>query len=285
VASSIRLEGYALHRGVVTAVTLSAREGPITFEQGGRRAYLSALTVRRSDAGVAVTDGHGLELDLVEHFLAALGGLGIKQGVTAIAEGKELPILDGGARAFAEALLALALPVSAPQPAHLVVRRAGCLAEGDSSYVFELGQETALSVEAVFDHPAIGTQHASWDGSSRAFLEAIAPARTFGFQADAAALWQSGRAELAARSSDDLAVKAFSRAVVVYGEVAPLRAFDEPPPQAGEIARHKLLDLIGDFVLYGGPPQGRVFARRPGHTVSHRIIRQALRLGILSTRQ
>jgi UDP-3-O-[3-hydroxymyristoyl] N-acetylglucosamine deacetylase len=285
VASSIRLEGYALHRGVPTAVTLTADEGPITFEQSGRRASLSALTVRRSDAGVALTDGHGLELDLVEHLLAALGGLGIQRGVTAIVEGEELPILDGGARAFAEALLGLKLPVRAPDPAQLVVRRPGCLEEGDSCYVFELGEETAVSVETVFDHPAIGTQRASWDGSSRAFIESIAPARTFGFRADARTLWQSGRAELAANSSDGLAAKAFSRAVIVFDRVAPLPAFGEPPPQPGEIARHKLLDLIGDFVLYGGPPQGRVFARRPGHTVSHRIIRQALTLGILSSRQ
>jgi UDP-3-O-[3-hydroxymyristoyl] N-acetylglucosamine deacetylase len=230
-------------------------------------------------------DGHGLELDLVEHFLAALGGLGIKYGVSAIVEGEELPILDGGARAFAEALSALELPVGPAEEAQLVVRRPGSLGEGESSYVFEVSQDTAMSVEAVFDHPAIGTQHASWDGSPRAFLESIAPARTFGFRSDARALWQSGRAELAARSFDDLAVKAFSRAVIVYAESAPIPAFGEPPPQADEIARHKLLDLIGDFMLYGGPPQGRVFARRPGHTVSHRIIRQALDLGILSSRQ
>jgi len=285
VAASIRLEGYALHRGVPTAVTLTACEGPITFEQGGRRAHLSALTVRRSDAGVTLTDGHGLELDLVEHLLAALAGLGIRRGVTAVVEGEELPILDGGARAFAEALTSLDLPARVPEPAPLVVRRPGCLAEGESSYVFDTGQETEVSVEVVFDHPAIGAQRASWDGSSRSFLESIAPARTFGFRADARALWQCGRAELATHSSDPFAIKAFARAVVVYGQVAPVPSSGEPPPSDGEIARHKLLDLIGDFALYGGPPQGRVLARRPGHTASHRIIREAFSLGILSSRQ
>jgi UDP-3-O-[3-hydroxymyristoyl] N-acetylglucosamine deacetylase len=282
VAASIRLEGYALHRGVVSAVTLVAREGPIAFEQGDRRADLSALTIRRSDAGVALTDGHGLELDLVEHLLAAFGGLGIRRGVTAIVEGEELPILDGGARTFAEALLALD-PARIEEPARLVVGRAASLAEGDSSYVFDFGVGTDVSVEAVFDHPAIGTERASWDGSRGAFLESIAPARTFGFQKHGPSLWQRGRAVLAARSgADPGAAKAFSRAVIVFDEAAAVSTPGEPLPSGSEVARHKLLDLIGDFALYGGPPQGRVFARRPGHTASHRIIREALALGILS---
>ena len=283
--ASIRLEGYALHRGVATAVTLTACEGPITFEQNGRRAQLSALRVRRSDAGVALTDGQGLDLDLVEHLLAALCGLGIRSGVTAVVEGEELPILDGGARVFADALSALELPAQARERTHLFVDRSGSLADGSSTYVFDVGEETDLSVEAAFDHPAIGTQRARWDGSARAFLASIASARTFGFRADARDLWQCGRAELAARSMDPAAVKAFSRAVIVFDEVGPVPTPGVPPPSAGEIARHKLLDLIGDFALYGGPPRGIVFARRPGHTASHRIIREALDVGILSSRR
>ncbi|HMJ51593.1 MAG TPA: UDP-3-O-acyl-N-acetylglucosamine deacetylase [Polyangiaceae bacterium] len=281
---SIRLQGYALHRGVMTAVTLVRCDGPLAFEQDGRRARVSQLTVQRSDAGVTLSDGHGLEVDLVEHLLAALGGLGIRSGVTAIVEGAELPILDGGARTFADALVALELPARSPEPGDLIVSKPGRLSAGSSSYTFDVADDTALSIEAVFDHPAIGTERASWDGSSRTFLESIAPARTFGFRADGPDLWRRGRAELAVSAADSDAREAFSRAVIVFDATGPVAAAGQAPPSAGEIGRHKLLDLIGDFALHGGPPRGRVLASRPGHTASHRIIRQALALGILSRR-
>jgi UDP-3-O-[3-hydroxymyristoyl] N-acetylglucosamine deacetylase len=284
VPASIRLEGYALHRGIVTAVTLSRRAGPITFERDGYGAALERLEVRRSDAGVALTDEGNFEVDLVEHLLAAFGGLGIRQGVTVIVEGAELPILDGGARAFANALRGLELPADAYLGPELVVSRAAVLTSGRSRYAFEIGEETNLSVETVFDHPALGTERAEWDGSTDAFHDVIAPARTFGFRRDARELWARGRAALAAKRDDVAATRAFARAVVVFDETGAVAVPGEPPPSPGEVIRHKLLDLIGDFALYGGPPRGRVFAELPGHTASHRIIREALSLGILSRR-
>ena len=292
--SKVRLEGYALHRGVPTAVTLARSDGPIAFERDGLRATLADLSVRRSDAGVAVTDGQGFDLDLVEHLLAALGGLGIDGGVTAFAEGPELPILDGGARRFADALLELDVVRSEravragessrpPGARGLTVMRAAELRDDDSIYTFDVADEPSLEVETVFDHPAIGTQSAAWDGSREAFLSAIATARTFGFQSDLAALVRSGRAELAIRQ-EDAAARAFADAVIVFDAEGPALLGASRPPSQNELARHKLLDLIGDLAFYGGPPAGRTFARRPGHTASHRIIREALSLGILSRR-
>jgi UDP-3-O-acyl-N-acetylglucosamine deacetylase len=50
-----------------------------------------------------------------------------------------------------------------------------------------------------------------------------------------------------------------------------------------EPARHKLLDLVGDMYLYGGPPRGRVRAFRPGHAATHAAMARALDLGVLAT--
>ena len=73
----IRLEGYALHSGVVTAVTLARQPGSLTWKRGPLRAELSAMRATRTDFGVRIEGGPGLAIDLVEHLLAALGGLGI----------------------------------------------------------------------------------------------------------------------------------------------------------------------------------------------------------------
>jgi UDP-3-O-[3-hydroxymyristoyl] N-acetylglucosamine deacetylase len=278
VAAPIRLEGYALHGGSAAAVALTASAGPVRLAQGFRRAELDGLAVTNTDAAVRVSDGRGLQIDLVEHFLAALGGLGIRDGVTAEVFGPEFPLLDGGARELADALLAMGLPLAPPR---LEVARAGVVELGKSSYAFEPGRAVELSVEIDFAHPAVGRQEAHWSGDPIDFRERIACARTFGFVADAAELRARDRARLF-WSSDPAAREAASRAVVTYD------AADAPrggaAPARDEAARHKLLDLIGDLALYGGPPKGSIRARRPGHAATHDIVRRALDLGLLSRR-
>jgi UDP-3-O-[3-hydroxymyristoyl] N-acetylglucosamine deacetylase len=174
VAAPIRLEGYALHTGVRTGVEIERSAGPITLGRGTIRSPLEALCVARTDCGVAVTSGNGLEVELVEHFLAALGGLGIREGIAAVVDGPEFPLLDGGAREFADALTTLGVPW-APPP--LFVARSGVFAFGASTYEFEPGPGVELSVEIDFAHPAIGVQTASWAGDAGDFRDRLAPAR------------------------------------------------------------------------------------------------------------
>jgi UDP-3-O-[3-hydroxymyristoyl] N-acetylglucosamine deacetylase len=282
--SDVRLSGYALHAGVITSLTLARHDGPITFVRGAHRADLSSLRVARTDFGVSLTDDHGFEVDLVEHFLAAIGGLGIGDRVLATIEGPELPILDGGARAFIDALTRLEIPQA---PRRWVVEKPGRLEWRESTYELDVMDGVDIVVETEFAHPAMVRQRASWNGDPRRFAEEIAPARTFGFAEDAEDLWTRGRAGLAALASkgNAAATKAFADAVLVLDErgvVSDQGAASSPRPD--ELARHKLLDLVGDLTLYGGPPKGRIRALRPGHTATHRIIGEAMSLGILSLR-
>jgi UDP-3-O-[3-hydroxymyristoyl] N-acetylglucosamine deacetylase len=53
------------------------------------------------------------------------------------------------------------------------------------------------------------------------------------------------------------------------------------PARPDEFARHKLLDLVGDLYLYGGPPRGTLRATRPGHGATHRAMTEALDRGIV----
>jgi UDP-3-O-[3-hydroxymyristoyl] N-acetylglucosamine deacetylase len=276
--AAVRLEGFALHAGTVAAVTLAAHDGPLTFRRGDQRAAFESLRVTRADFGVMLSDERGLEVDLVEHLLAAFGGLGIRRGVMATIEGPELPILDGGARTYADALARLGV---ASEPPSLAVARSGRLTFDSSAYEFEPGEHVDVEVEVSFEHPSIGSQSARWDGARDSFCSEIAPARTFGFGGQVGELVRRGRAGLAARALETggAALEALRAAVVVFDDGA-----DAPRDTKNEVARHKLLDLVGDFALYGGPPAGRVVATHPGHTATHHIVRRALDCGILSRR-
>jgi UDP-3-O-[3-hydroxymyristoyl] N-acetylglucosamine deacetylase len=260
----VRLEGVALHAGVRVAATLVARPGPLAFAQAAAELPLDALLVARADRGVCLA-GDGVRVDLVEHLLAALAASGVRRGVVVRVDGPELPLLDGGAAAWMRAVAELALPA---EPPLLAVARAGEVAIGDARYAFAPGEGVEVDVEIAFDHPAIGAQRASWRGDPGDFAARIAPARTFGFARDAAALRASGRA-----AGVDL------DAVLVLGERGPLPGARPPGPD--EPARHKLLDLVGDLALSGGPPRGRVLASRPGHAATHLAVREAFARGLL----
>jgi UDP-3-O-[3-hydroxymyristoyl] N-acetylglucosamine deacetylase len=220
----------------------------------------------RTDHGVAVRLGPGgPTIDLVEHLCAALGALGVRDGLTVRIEGSEVPLLDGGARAHCAALRRLGV-AAAPPPVR--VARAEELVRGDSRYRFEPAEAPHVAVAAEFPAP-LGRQTASWDGSGADFEQHIADARTFGFAREAEALRSVGRAA----HVDLTSMMVFDEA----GRVLPPGA----PMAEGEIARHKLLDLVGDLYLHGGPPRGRVTAHRPGHGATHAVVAEAFDRGIL----
>lgn len=260
-----RLDGVGLHGGRPASIEVARCEGPSCFVVGAARALLGRPVVVRRDQGVSIALGDGA-LDLVEHAAAALGGLGLHRGVALAVTGGEVPLLDGGARELTRALTSLGVAPSTPR---LVVTRAWTLEIGGSRYEVAPGPGVEVSCEIAFDHPLIGVQRATFDGDREGFARELAPARTFGFARDHAALLARGRAR--AVSLD---------AVLVFDDVGLLPGCELSWPD--EPARHKLLDLVGDLALYGGPPLGRVTATRPGHAATHAFVERALADGVLS---
>jgi UDP-3-O-[3-hydroxymyristoyl] N-acetylglucosamine deacetylase len=263
--AAIALRGTALHRGGSATVRLSASPGPTAIAQRGATAELGSLRVERADRGVTVASADGrVRLDLVEHLFAALGGLGVREGVRIACDDGELPLLDGGARRFAEAIRALAVPARAPR---LRIAREATIERGTSAYRFSPGPSIHLAVDVDFRAP-VGRERAVWDGDAGDFFDRIAPARTFGWADEYEALRASGRA--AGVDLDSVLV------LDDRGAVGGCR-----PAGELEVARHKLLDLIGDLALYGGPPRGTIEAVRPGHAATHAVAAEAIASGIL----
>jgi UDP-3-O-[3-hydroxymyristoyl] N-acetylglucosamine deacetylase len=262
--AELALFGRGLHSGAPCGVRLRRAPGSLRFEVAGDTATLAECSVVRTDHGVQIELAGGQRVDLVEHLLAALGGLGIRDGLVVSVLGPELPLLDGAALAWTRALQALELRSLPPA---LEVLRTFEVAVGTSRFVFAPAALSSLEVEIEFDNPAIGQQSACWDGSAAGFAREIAPARTFGFEHDAEALRRAGRAGFVDR-----------RAVIVLDANGATRS-GTPPARPGEFARHKLLDLIGDLYLFGGPPRGHLRALRPGHRATRLALLEALRLG------
>jgi UDP-3-O-[3-hydroxymyristoyl] N-acetylglucosamine deacetylase len=266
VASAIAV-GRALHSGERGRVTLRAHgdpRAPVTIRVGDVEAPLARWRAVEAERSTWIAlDGDGPRVRLVEHLLAALAGLGIHDGVQIDVEGSELPLLDGASGTWADALATLSV---APSVAGRVVAREATVDVGSSRYAFSPGPATRVRAVIEFDDARIAPE-ASWDGDRDDFVRRIAPARTFCFARE--------MDELARRG---LAAHATPEAVIVIGEQILVMG---RPFEADEPVRHKLLDVIGDLYLYGGPPRGAVRAFRPGHAATHAAMRIALERGIV----
>lgn len=270
--TAVALGGTALHAGGVTSAVLVARPGPLALRQGRVEVERQKLRVVRTRFGVRVASP-GLQVDLVEHLFAAIGGLGIGDGLRVDVFGPELPLLDGACAAWCKALRLLGLPKPAAQPSGSALTRVvqpARIRVGTSEYVFAPSDSVRVRVQVAFDHPLVAVQTAAWHGDIRDFCERIATARTFGFRKDLVALRAMGSA---------CAVDP-SRVVVLEQPDSERLTASEPGPQPDECARHKLLDLVGDLTLALGSFTGFVRAYRPGHTATHEAVREAARQGV-----
>ena len=111
--------GIGLFTGQPSRVVLSRRPGPLTLGSPGRTVSSDGLRVASTEWATTV-DADGCRVRTVEHLLAACGGLGIHVGLGIEVDGVEVPLLDGAALQWCEALDALCVVPSCPS---LVVLR------------------------------------------------------------------------------------------------------------------------------------------------------------------
>ncbi len=258
------ITGVGLHSGQQATLELARHDAtePVQIERNGVARPLSAFRVARTRFSTHIACD-AFDLRTVEHLFAALAGLGVRRGLRLVVSGgDELPMLGGGAVEYAHQIARLA---PSKTPPALRVARAGRIEVEGSTYELEPGD---VHVEVDVELPAPCTRTATWNGRADAFVTDIAAARTFAIEEDVAELTRLGFA----RHVDPKSVLVVSADGTIHGHgvIAP----DEP-------ARHKLLDLIGDAYLYGGPPRGTMRVTRPGHTRNHAAFAQALARGLL----
>lgn len=202
------------------------------------------------------------EVKTVEHVLATAVGLGI-DNMEIHVDGNELPILDGSAKPFVEAVLSAGI-VQQDEPCQVLdIPREISLSEGAialSAAPTAGGFEASFTID--YANPGIGMQTVSFPITPEVFEKEIAPARTFCFRKDveqmrAAGLIKGGSLDNALVIDDD-------------GTVSQSLRFPD------EIARHKLLDFVGDLALVGKVIKGHVHAVRSGHAWNARFAKKIL---------
>jgi UDP-3-O-[3-hydroxymyristoyl] N-acetylglucosamine deacetylase/3-hydroxyacyl-[acyl-carrier-protein] dehydratase len=256
IAREVTLSGVGIHSGEPASVTfLPAGPGTgVRFRRtdraGAPEVPADLEHVSGTELGTALGSGEARVLT-VEHALAVLAALRIDNARVDV-HGPEVPARDGSFLEYVSALeSAGAVEQDAPAKVIRLRRAVSVTTEKGESYVAAPGACLRISATIDFPHAAIGRQSGSFQVDERAFRTEIAPARTFGFEADAEALRARG---LARGASLENTVVLDERSVMN----GPLRFPDE-------FLRHKVGDIVGDLALLGGRLEAHVVAERPSH--------------------
>jgi UDP-3-O-[3-hydroxymyristoyl] N-acetylglucosamine deacetylase len=239
-------------------VTLSLRPAPAGSGIRFRRSDLGGLELPAQVHHVgAINYATGLmrdavQVDTVEHLLAALVSLGI-DNVTVELNSPEVPIMDGSAAPFVYLIQEAGVKTLDAPRRYLKILRPISLTRGDKRIAIYPSDHFKVTYSIAFDHPMLRHQSRTIRLTSDAFIDEIAPARTFTFLNEVEMLRQQG---LALGGSLENAIVISDTGVLNNG----LR-FDD------EFVRHKILDVIGDMALVGYPMIGHLVAHRGGHAL------------------
>ena len=274
-AGELELSGHGLHTGRRVRVRITPGKGDvgprgIVFRRMHAGRVLAELpvspTLRRGQplcTMLQAPDGVGVRT--VEHLLAALLACEIDRATVDL-DAEEVPILDGSARPWVEAIRACGRVALPDAKRFIRVLRPLTVAEGEGtaqlrSMTVEPAEQYQMSVRN--DLKGFGDLH--WEGviTPATFATEIAPSRSYGRVKWAVPAIVAGylRGTPILRGARPSCTAAIVGSSVLGGMRLP-----------DEFVRHRVLDLIGDLALAGAPLLGRVTALRPSHEMNFRLI-------------
>jgi UDP-3-O-[3-hydroxymyristoyl] N-acetylglucosamine deacetylase len=214
------------------------------------------------DTRMATTIGRGdVKVATIEHLMSALAGLGIDNCYVDV-DAAEIPIMDGSAASFVFLIQAAGISEqSAPKKFARVVKPIE-FRDGDAWARLEPYFGFKLKFSIAFNHPAIDAteQMVEVDFARDSYIKEVSRARTFGFVNDVEALRKAG-----------LAIGGSFENAIVMDEYRVLNA--DGLRAGDEIAKHKMLDAIGDLAVLGYPLIGSYVAHKSGHAINNKLLR------------
>lgn len=284
---SFEISGKGLHTGL----QINAKFNPAPENHGYKikRVDLDgqpvidavAENIIATNRGTVIGQGEAT-VSTIEHAMAALYAAEIDNVLIEV-NAPELPILDGSAIVYADAIASVGVVEQKAEKEFFVVRHKIEVSDEATGASITLlpDDELNLDVKINYDSPVLANQYATL-GNLDEFANEIAGSRTFVFVREiedlikanlikggdldnAIVIYDSPLSQEHLDSIADL-MGAPHKHVTEFGFIneTPLSHDNEP-------ARHKLLDLLGDLALIGRPLKGRVLATRPGHSINAKL--------------
>ena len=285
----VSIKGKGLHTGIDVELTLR----PASNNHGYKfkridlegQPVISAIAENVTDTSRGTTiEENGVKVSTIEHVLAALWGMGVDNALIEIS-GPEMPIMDGSSMSFVELIRQAGIIELDALRKYFEIKERIVYADKARGVEVAIYPDDHFSIDVMIDYNSrtLGHQYAMLSNMED-FETEIAPCRTFVFLHELEPLLQHN---LIKGGALDNAIVIVDKPVE-QPELDHLAGlFNMPKIQvkpegilnnlelhfSNEPARHKLLDLIGDFALVGKQIKGRIVATRPGHVANNQMAR------------
>ncbi len=280
--------GKGLHTGQMATMTIepAPENFGIKFRRVdiGEDAYIDAVVdyVTTTKRGTTLEKGE-IIISTLEHLMAALTGLGVDNVLISI-DAQEVPILDGSAKPYINEICKDGLVQQQAERKYLEIKEKLFFRDEESGSEITIMPDDQFTVEMMidFNSKVLGNQYARFNDKIN-FATELAPCRTFVFFHELEPLFQHNLIKggdldnaivilekpVPQEELDRIAIlfnktQSLERAASGYLNHLELRF-------SNECARHKLLDLIGDFSLIGLPIKGKVIGYKTGHGINTKV--------------
>lgn len=285
IKEKIQLSGVGLHTGKKVNISILPADENHGFKfqrtdlKDSPIVEAHVRNVFSTERSTSLREGEAV-IHTTEHVLGALYGMGIDNALIQL-DNEELPILDGSAKPFVDAINAVGIIEQNELKDYFVIRK-NLYYEDDKGYSEMLavrtpGEEFRITVMVDYQSKILGTQHASMYNIGE-FEKEISPNRTFVFLKEVEFLAKKGLIKGGDLNNAIVLVeREYSQGEIDHilkqigredmdVKVEGIGMLNVSKPQFdNEPARHKLLDIIGDLALIGRPIKGHILAARPGH--------------------
>ena len=285
----ITFSGKGLHTGKQVTMTVSPapENHGIVFRRidiaGAPSVPALCDYVVDTSRGTTIAQGEA-RVSTIEHIMSALWTLGVDNALIDI-NAPETPIMDGSAREYAAEILRVGIIEQSADRKYYEVTEKQVYAIPEKGVMLAIypNEEFTAAVHIDFNSKVIGNQYATFNPEDN-YTEKIAPNRTFVFLHELEALAAAG---LVKGGDVDNAIVIVENPVSEEQMQRLSTLFDKKDIKVtggylnnlelratNEMARHKLLDLLGDFALLGMRIKGNVMATRPGHFANTVFMKQ-----------
>ena len=263
---NLTFKGVGLHSGLEANMTIKPAEpnSGIIFKRIDLREnniiIPNIFNVSSAAFCTTISNETGASVSTIEHLMGALYGLGIDNVLVEI-DNQEVPILDGSAKIFVEAISEIGIKNSDAPIKIIKIEKKIEFKDGHKTISIEPSKISLdIDFELKYDNDLIGVQR-SVVKVFESDLTDIYNSRTFCLYEDIEKLKEMG---LAKGGSLNNAI------VVKNNEILNENGLRNEK----EFVNHKILDCMGDLYLAGYKIIGKIICSQGGHKLTNQLLRK-----------
>ena len=266
IKKSISFKGVALHSGNMVSMEIkpSRPNTGIVFVRtdlkNNNLVIPGIFNVSSAIFCTTISNDYGVNVSTIEHLMGAFYGMGIDNATVEV-DGDELPILDGSAKLYVDAITDAGIEISNSPIKVIKIEKKISLEEREKFISLEPSKLSLdIDFEIKYNNPLIGTQRnlvkVYEDDLSNVFNS-----RTFCLYEDIDKL---KKMNLAKGGSLDNEIVVNNKKIIN----------EEGLRNKLEFVNHKILDCMGDLYLSGYKIIGKIICSHGGHKLTNQLLRK-----------